>query len=220
MGKIRTGILGGFSGKVGTVIGASWRTLDVMRSLPKKTSKPPVRSQIDQRKKFGLITGFLGAISEVVSKGYQSGNKLSGPMNEAVKFNLKEAISGVSPLFTINYAKLKLTLGKLDIPQDLLAVPVSGRKVAITWAYDPLDFNTENERLERSTDRASIIIYDETNDYFLIPSTAVRTAGKLEARMLSKTIVGNTLHCWFYISSLDGKKVSTSVYLGPIKAIA
>lgn len=70
-----------------------------MKSLPKKTSKPPVRSQIDQRNKFGLITSFLGAISEVVSKGYQSGNKLSGPMNEAVKFNLKEAISG---LFGIN----------------------------------------------------------------------------------------------------------------------
>jgi hypothetical protein len=36
MGTFNKGILGGFSGKVGTVVGFNWRGLDVMRSLPKK----------------------------------------------------------------------------------------------------------------------------------------------------------------------------------------
>ncbi|MET4140951.1 DUF6266 family protein [Pedobacter sp. UYP1] len=56
MGKLTIGILGGFSGKVGTVIGARWLTLDVMKSLQKKNINPPVRSEIDQRTKFGLST--------------------------------------------------------------------------------------------------------------------------------------------------------------------
>ena len=41
MGTYNKGILGPFSGKVGTVVGASWRGKDVMRSLPKKTDRTP-----------------------------------------------------------------------------------------------------------------------------------------------------------------------------------
>ena len=34
MGKINQGILGGFSGKVGTVVGGSWKGTAYMRGLP------------------------------------------------------------------------------------------------------------------------------------------------------------------------------------------
>ena len=39
MGTYNKGILGAFSGKVGPVVGATWRGKDVMRSLPKKTNR-------------------------------------------------------------------------------------------------------------------------------------------------------------------------------------
>ena len=35
MAEIKKGILGGFSGKVGTVVGVNWRGKDIIRSLPK-----------------------------------------------------------------------------------------------------------------------------------------------------------------------------------------
>jgi len=34
MGTIKKGILGGFSGKVGTVIGGVWKGIEYMRSIP------------------------------------------------------------------------------------------------------------------------------------------------------------------------------------------
>ena len=34
MGTIKQGILGGFSGKVGTVVGASWKGITYMREIP------------------------------------------------------------------------------------------------------------------------------------------------------------------------------------------
>jgi hypothetical protein len=40
MGTIKQGILGGFSGKVGTVVGASWKGIAYMRSLPQKVKNP------------------------------------------------------------------------------------------------------------------------------------------------------------------------------------
>ena len=39
MGTYNKGILGAFSGKVGPVVGATWRGKEVMRSLPKKSNR-------------------------------------------------------------------------------------------------------------------------------------------------------------------------------------
>ena len=40
MGTISKGILGGFSGKVGTVIGGNWKGIDYMRSKAASVSNP------------------------------------------------------------------------------------------------------------------------------------------------------------------------------------
>ena len=48
MGTIKKGILGGFSGIVGTVVGANWRGMDIMRSRPKARDGTPTPLQILQ----------------------------------------------------------------------------------------------------------------------------------------------------------------------------
>lgn len=48
MGRIKKGILGGFSGKVDSVVGASWRGIDYMRSLPRTSDKPATVAQLEQ----------------------------------------------------------------------------------------------------------------------------------------------------------------------------
>lgn len=70
MATIKKGILGGFSGKVGTVIGGNWKGIDYMRSLPKKSSKPATALQNDQRIKFTIAMAFIKPISKLVTKGF------------------------------------------------------------------------------------------------------------------------------------------------------
>jgi hypothetical protein len=43
MGKISKGILGGFSGTVGTVVGGKWKGIDYMRSKPSIRKGAPRR---------------------------------------------------------------------------------------------------------------------------------------------------------------------------------
>ena len=62
MGTYSKGILGSFTGKVGTVIGSSWNGIDYMRSLPRPSSKAPTALQLAQREKFGLVTKFVAPI--------------------------------------------------------------------------------------------------------------------------------------------------------------
>ena len=40
MGTIKQGILGGFSGKVGTVVGSTWKSVHYMRALAVSFSDP------------------------------------------------------------------------------------------------------------------------------------------------------------------------------------
>ena len=45
MGKIKQGILGGFSGKVGTVVGSYWNGIFYMKGLPQSYKKGRSSSQ-------------------------------------------------------------------------------------------------------------------------------------------------------------------------------
>ena len=40
MGKINQGILGGFSGKVGTAVGSTWKSINYMRALAISVHNP------------------------------------------------------------------------------------------------------------------------------------------------------------------------------------
>lgn len=47
MGTIKQGILGGFSGKVGTVIGSSWKGISYMRSRAQSVKNPRTEGRWD-----------------------------------------------------------------------------------------------------------------------------------------------------------------------------
>jgi len=52
MGIIKQGILGGFSGKVGSVVGTSWKGRAVMKAMPLSVANPRSTGQVNQRTKF------------------------------------------------------------------------------------------------------------------------------------------------------------------------
>ena len=63
MGKIKQGILGGFKGKVGTVIGSSWNGIAYMRGLPQSQKDPKTAAQMAQRDFFREVQDLVGQLS-------------------------------------------------------------------------------------------------------------------------------------------------------------
>ena len=61
MGKIKQGILGGFKGKVGTVIGSSWNGIAYMRGLAQSVKNPNTSGQQTQR-------GFFKEVMELAAQ--------------------------------------------------------------------------------------------------------------------------------------------------------
>ena len=66
MGTIKQGILGGFSGRVGTVVGSTWNSVHYMRALALSVGNPRTEKQQSQRSKFALTLSFLQAITPYV----------------------------------------------------------------------------------------------------------------------------------------------------------
>ena len=64
MGKIKQGILGGFKGKVGTVIGASWNGISYMRGIAQSVRNANTPAQQKQRAFFKEVMELVGQLSD------------------------------------------------------------------------------------------------------------------------------------------------------------
>lgn len=68
MATFEKGILGGFSGKVGSVVGARWRGINIMRRLPARGNYTPSPEQLAQRQKFTVVIihcAWLGLVHRI-----------------------------------------------------------------------------------------------------------------------------------------------------------
>lgn len=68
MATIKQGILGAFSGKVGSVVGSSWKGIAIMKSRPASVANPKTAKQVLQRSKMTATVGFAKEILPEVIK--------------------------------------------------------------------------------------------------------------------------------------------------------
>ena len=70
MAIIKRGILGGFSNKIGNVVGTSWKGIAVMRALPQSVHNPRTGLQTRQRQKFSIMSKLGSGLLDSVIKPY------------------------------------------------------------------------------------------------------------------------------------------------------
>lgn len=90
MAIIKQGILGGFSNKVGSVVGAGWKGIATMRSLPQSVANPRTTAQVANRSTFAQLavigSGILPTIIQPLWNRWAK--KMSG-YNEWLSVNKK-----------------------------------------------------------------------------------------------------------------------------------
>ena len=70
MAIIKRGILGGFSNKIGNVVGTSWKGISVMRSLPQSVHNPKTELQEEQRTNFAVASKLGSQLLDAVIKPF------------------------------------------------------------------------------------------------------------------------------------------------------
>ena len=64
MGKIKQGILGGFRGTVGTVVGSTWNGVAYMKGKPQSVKNPRSDAQVQQRTFFKEVQALVAQLSD------------------------------------------------------------------------------------------------------------------------------------------------------------
>ncbi|HEX3025509.1 MAG TPA: DUF6266 family protein [Chitinophagaceae bacterium] len=209
MGTINKGILGGFSGKVGTVIGATWKGIDYMRS---KSSKKPGNfsdAQLEQQAKFGLMMKFLRTFGVLLSTSFRDfANGITGP-NAALAYNIRNAITGVYPAFTINYSLVLLSRGNLQNATSPAAAAGTAGKVNFSWT------DNSGAGTAKATDQAILMVHCPAAGQTVY--TVAGAARNAEAAQLDVTAFsGKTVQTWIAFITEDGNDVSDSLFTGEV----
>ncbi len=157
MGTIKQGILGGFNGKVGTVVGSSWKGTAYMRGRAQHIKNPRTAGQIYQRNAMKAIALALRPIASILSITFKnSAQKMSG-YNKAVSINYKEAVENVGGVPTVNYSKLILSKGNIR-PFDYLNID----DMSENGRYYLSVINSDNSQVDY--EGLIFFIYDPTED--------------------------------------------------------
>ena len=207
MGKIRKGVLGGFSGKVGTVIGSSWNGISYMRGLPQHFNDAKTPKQLQQRAKFNKAMEFLKPIKEFIRVGYKTYAVKKSAFNAAVSYMVKNAVGGSYPDIEINYSRVFVSRGDLTPPKDVAAT-ISERCVTITWSDNSAEGSAD------ATDLSMPLSYNVSKGQTVFEITASTRSSQSVALPLPSDWIGDTIHLYLGFISEDGMEVANSVYLG------
>ncbi len=210
MGTIKHGILGGFSKKTGTVIGANWRSLAVIRALPKTSKRNPTQEQMDQRIKFKLVTQFLADIDGLIATGFAEGGEVKTAMNRAVAYHIKNAITGDSPDFSIALEKVVFSKGTLETPDLMEGTTEAVQKVNVTWTNDGQDHKKKSP-----DDTLVLLAYHPEKKRFHRLITEVKRSNLAYELALPASYAGANVHIYAAFNSATSKFLSSdTVYIG------
>lgn len=190
MGTYNKGILGAFSGKVGPVVGASWRGKDVLRSLPRKGTRVATETQLLQRLRFSTVTAFLTPLKPIVSKYYGSDNTDVTRRNQAMSFHMKEAVNYVAPNYGFIFNKVQISKGDLLGIQTPTVVAGAATSIDFTWV------DNSGDGQAKSTDKLVLAVYEPTTKTTVYTLNAGKRSDVATNFILPAYLSGLTVHIW------------------------
>lgn len=134
MGIIKQGILGAFSGKVGAVVGSSWKGIAVMKARPASVANPRTAGQVTQRNAMSRAVAFaqpiLGEILKPLNDRFAS--RMSG-YNLFIQRNIDEFKDPAT--WDSNNVSISPRVNKAQLI-DAIAADPGQMRVKVSWQSD------------------------------------------------------------------------------------
>ncbi len=213
MGVINKGILGGVSGKVGNVVGGNWKGIDSLRSLPASVANPKTLKQQTQRAKFTTILNFLKPLTSLLAIGYKNyANGMTG-FNVAMSYNVKNAITGTYPSFTVNYPVAQISKGNLTGASTPTVASTVARNIVFTWQ------NNAGTGNALATDTAILVAFFPTINEAVYQVTTIGRSAATATLNCPARYSTRQAHCWLIFQTADGQLQATSAYIGTVTVV-
>jgi len=202
MALLSKGILGGISGKVGNVVGGSWKGIDYIRSLASSVANPRSPGQVSQRSKFTSVVAIGSQLLGSIIQAFWNGKvpKMSG-FNAFVKENIEEfTAQGVAIWQNLLFSK-----GSLLSPSGIIiGSQNSNGDFVINW----VDNGGVGNAL--STDLVSVVAYNEGSaEWFTLVFGAARSIETVSFTI--PNFDNNTdTHLYIFASRLGNNAIQTN----------
>jgi hypothetical protein len=217
MGTIKKGILGGFSGTVGNVVGANWKGIDYMRIKPADVTNPNTDLQSTQRLKFAAVIRFLQPMTEYIRVGYKGYAVKMSAFNAAFSYNYHEALTGVYPNFEIDYPKALVSRGNLQGAHNPSIGSELAGSVSVAWT------NNSGSSLANDSDVALVVLFNPLSSQAIYLLNAGMRADEHVDITVPSEFSGQTVHGYLTFMSIDAaingqlrNSISTSSYAGSV----
>lgn len=211
MAKIKKGIFGPLQGKLGPLVGASWKGIAYVkeRAVQDENPKPRTQAQLDNQAKFKFINDWLVPFHPFFSVGYGLEAIGRTEIAAALKANYKTVFQGKWPNISIDYAALQISEGELSNLKEPVIEFINGQELVLNWKSVLLPDSQYN-------DQVTLALYSpelQISDGFI--GGVTRAMGKC-SHLLDLRIVGQPLEVYLSVCSLDRKRISNTNYLGRI----
>ena len=207
MGRLLKGINGPFVGKVGPIVGSTWKGIPYIKSAPKKRTTKISNDEKQNRSKFSLVHFWLQPILEFVREGFRNYSFKSYGYNAAKSYNLKNAVAGTKPDIYVDPALVKVSAGDLPLSNNITVEKLDDEHLKFTWDTEHTDHTVHY-------DQAMVLAYCIEEGYPIYITTG-------ELRQTGQQVLsvhkGWKYHIYFAFNAADRSRQSDSVYLGEIQ---
>jgi len=203
MGKIPQGILGGVSGKIGGVVGSSWKGINVIKTKPLSVANPKTAGQVAQRGKFSNSVAFAQAILSTVIKPLwdRFASQQSG-YNAFIQTNIDLFAAALpSPVADLIISKGKMSATEIA---DVTAAAASNQ-LDVEWADD------SGAGFKLATDTVFIVAFNEdTGEIVGFDTEVTRDTVTASVELSDGITIGDTIQVYLAFRRADGTIVSNT----------
>lgn len=207
MGKIKQGVLGGFSGKVGPVTGTSWKGKAVIKARALSYNNPNTEEQQKIRRRFALIGKFIAVNNNYISIGFADMSVGITAQNAAMSVNFENGVGGTWPNYELAYNNIIVSTGKVDLPYNPSA-SVDSNTLSLSWS------DNSGEGNAKSTDEVMVLVYNSTKGQSVYSINVATRSERTASVSIPTAWNGDSAEVYLSMHRPDGGETSKSFYLG------
>ena len=208
MGKLLKGINGPIQGKVGTVIGSSWKGIPYVKGPYKERTAEAGPGEAANRNKFGMAQFWLKPVLKFVREGFKGYTETVEGFVIAKSYLLRHAFEGVAPDVHINPALVLVSYGTLSLSADMAVEKIADGQLQFTWDGGAVEDG-------HAKDQVMMLAYDIENGKAYSNTIGQFRSVGVDVLNTDPT-PGRTYHIYCAFTAADRSRQSHSVYLGTI----
>ena len=210
MAILKNGVFGGFSGKVGNVVGSSWKGIEYIKSRPAKMTNPRTKGQTNQRKKFIVTQTFLRTFKPLIRIGFRNyAQDRMSAFNAAMSYNMKNSIKSEADEVELDFSKVLVSVGPLCSATGLY-VEVCERELQFKW-------NPTLEGNANSQDQAMVLAYNPAKVEAVHDINAGKRSSAAASIILPNSWNDDFIETFLALKNADRSMLSDSIYTGRYK---